>query len=130
SVRAEAGAQEALARIRSGALAVETLNPSGITCGPPDPWANCTNMLGPVTVDNGSARDVREGGGLQYRYIVYRPNDVGAPANLYTIRSIGFVGYTMNSASLYTSEVELTVLKGDTNTGLSTKDTYDGVSMN
>ncbi len=130
AVRAEQGAQDALARVRSGALMVETLNASTVTCGGPDPWTTCTNMLGPVTVDNGPTLDVREGGGLQYRYIVYRPSDVGAPANLYTIRAIGFVGYSPTSASLYTSEVELTVQKGTTSGTLRTQDDYGNVVSN
>ena len=119
--RAELGAQAALASIRQSMVNVETL----LDCGDPDPMIQCTGVnqkiaVGPV--DSGLAYALKEGGGLQYRYVIYkRPalpgiGVIGANLNRYTIRGEGFYGYTLTSQNLFTSVVEMDIEVGKSDT--------------
>jgi hypothetical protein len=109
AARAEQGSQMALAMVRSGILKPNTLVG---TCSDTDPFTTCTTFLGGTStlVDNGRAMPPREGGGLQYMYMIYRPVMTGdptkTPSDLYTIRAVGYFGYALNSPNLFVSEVE------------------------
>jgi hypothetical protein len=117
ALRAEQGAQEALAQIRSGVLNPATVI-KGTICNPippQDPWTACNlppmGILNPP-VDNGPTIPLQENGGLQYQWIVFHPFGTGIPVNLYAIRSRGYYGYNLNSNNLFVSEVEITVQIG------------------
>ena len=47
------------------------------------------------------------GGGLRYRYIIYRRgNDPGLPLNRYTVRGIGYYGTTRDSPNFMSTIIE------------------------
>jgi hypothetical protein len=108
--RAEQGAQLALAQIRAGVLRPSTLT---TPCSDTLPFTTCANFLGGTTtlIDKGSALSLKEGGGLQYMFIVYKPTMAGdptkTPSNLYTIRAVGYYGYSLTAQNLFVSEVEI-----------------------
>jgi hypothetical protein len=123
TARAEEGAQQAVALMRSGTINVNAIT---ATCNDTasNPLTSCNTagigiMLNPTTgapLDNGHALSARQGGGLQYNYVIYKPQLTGATTNLYRVRSIGYYGYSLTSPNLFSSELEVTVEVGTTTT--------------
>lgn len=117
--RAEQGAQDAIQGLRSGrivafALTPNAAPPNAADCAVPTP-ANCSpcvNNCLEFVLDNGQARELTRGGGLQYEWVIFRPP--GGAADAYVIRSNGFFGYTRNANNLTTAgiEVEFTLSEG------------------
>jgi Tfp pilus assembly protein PilX len=110
-MRAEAAAMDAVRAIRGNQI-----NPGGLTARPPpDGAANCANVNcimrvqppGPATVP------LREGGGLQWEWVVYKSMQPGTTANRYTIQANGFYGYTNTAPNFTTARVEVEIDIGD-----------------
>ncbi len=110
---AQRGLGEAVRQIRSGVISLPV---TGLPfCPTPqvdlDPYACPPTTRMPDTaplpiINNGAGSELNQGGGLAYRFVVFRRPDVGAPANRYRIRVTGYYGYNENSANLITSELE------------------------
>ena len=119
--RAERGVQDAVARLRSGVLPTNTLTIPCNDTAPNNPLTACNStnmgiMLPGGILDNGATLELRTGGGLQYNWIVYKPQAFSTNQNLFGVRAIGYYGYNLTSQNLYTSEVEVMVEIG-TGTG-------------
>jgi Tfp pilus assembly protein PilX len=112
---AEFAVQEAIRALRSQQIPVTGL--AG-TCTDIEIADNtCPNTLPSPLVDNGSASELGNMGGLQYQYIVYKrfSTDAAQPPNRYMVRATGYYGYRLTSSNLVTSiiEVEVDVGKGN-----------------
>jgi type II secretory pathway pseudopilin PulG len=105
---AELGLQEAVRRLRAAQISPLDI----LTCTTADVDNNMcpgTFSVGPVW---GTGTDLMNGGGLLYRFIVYRRPllaDPNLPTNRYVVRVTGFFGADLNSESLITNVLEAEV---------------------
>jgi hypothetical protein len=112
ATNADLGFKNGVRELRNGNLvvaALQNLPPCAEAAVAAD---SCANIVNSAIVNNGPDAGLGAGGGLQYQFSVYRrarpdgSEDPGQPRNRFTIRSIGYYGYTLNSANLVTSIVE------------------------
>jgi hypothetical protein len=126
SARAEQAAQQAIADIRSGAVALGTLVPRVA----PATAADCaTNCVVHPTVDNGSAAELSAGGGLQWDYSIYSLSQLGSPANRYMVLANGYFGLTPTSSHFAQASLEIEVDVGALLSGRSTTDDSSGMMI-
>jgi type II secretory pathway pseudopilin PulG len=114
--RAETGLQEAIRALRSGQLDLSIV--TGPCTDAEVDSLTCPALFTSPMVDNGSAQELNQGGGLQYQYFIYRrvnPGDIGVPPNRYVVRSVGYSGYTLTSVNMVNSMVEAEVDVGNDN---------------
>lgn len=129
--RAENAVRVAVSAIRSGAIQTNSIK--AVACSPDTslslaelkatcPAAQVLPAGGPG--DSGSALSLEEGGGLQYQYAVYYrlfPSVVSGEQpmpimNQFTIRAVGYYGYSLGSPNLTQSVVEADVKLDDPGT--------------
>jgi hypothetical protein len=118
AANAEMGLQEAVRRMRAlqvdvaslagtctpDQVALLTVNPPGVA--PPAGACNSFVNVGPVT---GVGNDPVQGGGLLYRFIIYKPTpngDLGIQPTRSVVRVIGYFGTAVDAVGVVTSIVE------------------------
>ncbi|MCA2977423.1 MAG: hypothetical protein INH41_22135 [Myxococcaceae bacterium] len=128
AANAEMGLQEAVRRVRSAQFDVATLagtcTPAQVdllTVNPPNeapPAGACNSFInvGPIV---GVGNDPMQGGGLLYRFIVYKPNPAGdlelaAKNDRITVRVIGYFGQAVDALGVITTILETEVETGIT----------------
>jgi hypothetical protein len=125
AARAEYGAQEAMSKVRSGAVVLSQIQFQCNDLPPANPVTDCLqsnnqglNSGATPTTGTTPTIDLAAGGGLLYQWVIYRPaTPAGSPLplNMYAIRSIGFYGYALGSPNMVSSEIELTFETTDAN---------------
>lgn len=121
ATNADLGLKEAVRALRTRTLDVMGLQAVAPCSEASVANATCPNVVASLLIDNGNTADLGAGGGLQYQYFVYRraradgTEDPGQSRNRFTIRSVGYHGYTTNSANLITSIVEAEIDIGSQN---------------
>lgn len=143
--RAKFAADQAIADIRAGAIVLSPSMPQQQRPSAPTGLADCvvgnndcvirgSNAVpcllgngactGITPLDNGPTDDLRDGGGLQWDYIIYRLQN--QPLQLrFNILATGYYGYA-GSKNLATSQIEVEI---DVGTGASgPADSYAGAS--
>jgi Tfp pilus assembly protein PilX len=123
SSHAEQGAQQAISDVRSRTVVLTSLT------GRPAPvdMADCNvgNCVARATVDNGPALSPAEGGGLQWNYMIYKPQ-IGS-AERYIIVVTGFHGYARTSLGYAESRLEVEIDIGKPSTGVASTDESSGM---
>jgi len=115
--RAQFAAEQAVLDIRAGAVALSVLTPrtapDGVVgCG----GINCVTR-GPVDSGADAGLGPSEGGGLQWEYVIYKSDQIGTPAQRFTIQATGYYGMSTNSANLATARVEVEMDVGSSTSG-------------
>lgn len=106
-MRAEQAAQDAVRAIRGNEIIVRALT-ARIA---PDGATNCANVncisrvapAGPVNLP------LRDGGGLQWEWVVYKSGQPGTPANRYMIQATGMYGFTATAANFTSARIEVEI---------------------
>lgn len=123
-MRADAAALDAVRAIRGNQVAL-----GGLTGrAPPDGALNCANVNCVMRIQPSGPANVslREGGGLQWDWVIYKSMQPGTNANRYTIQGNGYYGYTNGAPNFTTARVEVEIDISTASTGSSTE--YGGNS--
>lgn len=117
--RAEFAAEQAVLDIRGGAVALIDLTPRATPDGVAGCGGNCVTR-GPVDNGHDGGVGLSQGGGLQWEYVIYKSDQVGTPAQRFTIQATGYYGFGATSTTFTTSRVEVEMDVGSALSGGTT----------
>lgn len=118
--RAQLAAEQAVLDVRAGAVSLGELFPRSTPDGVAGCGGNCV-VRGPIDSGAGDGGiSLAQGAGLQWEYVIFKSDQVGTPAQRYTIQATGYYGFTAASATFATARVEVELDVGTTTSGLPT----------
>lgn len=106
-MRADAAALDAVRAIRGNQVALGAL----MARTPPDGALNCANVNCVMRIQPAGPANLspREGGGLQWDWVIYKSMQPGTNANRYTIQANGYYGYSNTASNFTTARVEVEI---------------------